>query len=389
MAPTDPNRIAADLAAVQDAFARINPGDDAQGMSADALREALAGHSDHLDDITSAVQSVAAAVEQRKALIAERDATMPTEQEIDAAERRLVIAAALAADAAAAGDSAATAAANAEVRQATEHLADLLAQKKAAQERFDQGERDTAETLDTDTADLGGADAPPGVAAAAGPLGAMLSAMQRMQAASPPPLTAAGLPPQMPDDVLTSSAIVPDDAGDYGPTATLSHQAQDPGIALLNALLDGMDDNTTSTSHHNPSAAGDVPQEEEALDLDPVFGAGQDWSETGMGQTHTSADIPVQMPSLSGVATPADVSGRPANPFFAAAPPAPTTGAPMGGGMIPPMMPMGAGAMGTGVAPGRDKDGQTIIKADPDMTGADIDARIATSGVIGRDTKHR
>lgn len=154
MSPTDPAQLAADIAAVNEAFASIGTEGAFYGPGADSLRAALAGHGDRLGAITSAVQAVAAAAEQRKALVAERDAAMPTEQEIQEAEEHLVAAVAAASDAAASGDANVAAAANADVQRATDRLADLLAQKKAAQERFDQGEKVSAGNLDTATADL-------------------------------------------------------------------------------------------------------------------------------------------------------------------------------------------------------------------------------------------
>lgn len=373
MSPTDPNQLAAAVAEVQDAFSTIDPGEDAQGLSADALRTALAGHADHLSSITTAVQSVAEAVNRRQALVAERDAAMPSDAEIAAAELKLVAAAAAAADAADADDPSAAAAANAEVRQATDNLADLIARKQAAQDRFDRGEQSAADTLDSGTSELGSAGPWPS-AAAGSPLAAILANAQRMQQ----PGAAAMAAPTA--DSMPVSPMPGADA-DAALTAASALPAEDPGLALLGALLDRVD--STSSGH-----TSSPPTPPTNPDISPMFGDETQWTDAGMGQTHTSSDVPTQMPSLSGVVTGADVSGRPANPFLAAPPPTPTGATPAGGAMMPPMMPMGMGA-GPGVAAGRGKAPETIIEPDPDVTGADIEARIATSGVIGRDSKRR
>lgn len=351
MPPTDPTQLAAQIAGVTESFARISPDGALHGPGADSLRAALAGHGDRLGSITSAVQAVATAAEQRKALVAERDAAMPTDDEFRQAEDALVTAAAAAADAEASGDANAAALANAGVRKATDRLADLLAQKKAAQERFDHGEKASADILDSGVAGLPDAkSAPVDAKSAIAPLSALLSTLQKMPFAAP----AAGAPggPQAAD------------AGNYAPGQ------QDPAAALLDSLLPGNDDNSSHWPDGEPAAFV-------APDVVP-----------GEGQTHTSADVPTQqVPTLRGVVTSADVSGRAANPFLS-----PPLGSPVGhspgGGMMPPMMPMG-GAGGPGVASGRDKGGPHIIKKDPDLTGDDIDAAIATSGIIGRNGSRR
>ncbi|UCN12884.1 MULTISPECIES: hypothetical protein [Mycobacterium avium complex (MAC)] len=352
MSPTDPAQLAADIAAVNEAFASIGTEGAFYGPGADSLRAALAGHGDRLGAITSAVQAVAAAAEQRKALVAERDAAMPTEQEIQEAEEHLVAAVAAASDAAASGDANVAAAANADVQRATDRLADLLAQKKAAQERFDQGEKVSAGNLDTATADLpdagsGGVDPK----AALAPLGALLSNLQALN-----PASTAAAPAGQP-------MAAEDGAYPQG--------EEDPAAALLDSLLPGENDDSSDWPDGQPQS---TPYGDPSM-------------EPGAGQTHTSADLPQQMPTMSGVVTSADVSGRSANPFLAATPPAATT--PAGGaGMMPPIMPMG-GVGGPGVASGRDKADAHIMKKDPDLTGEDIDASIATSGIIGRSGKRR
>ena len=113
MSPTDPTQLAADIAAVNEAFAQISPDGALQGPGAESLRAALSGHGDRLNAITSAVQAVAVAAQQRKALVAERDAAMPTADEFKQAEEDLVTASAAAADAEASGDASAAASANA------------------------------------------------------------------------------------------------------------------------------------------------------------------------------------------------------------------------------------------------------------------------------------
>lgn len=347
MPPTDPTQLAAQIDAVTEAFAQISPDGALHGPGAESLRAALAGHGDRLGSITSAVQAVATAAEQRKALVAERDAAMPTDDEFRQAEDDLVTAAAAAAEAEASGDANAAALANAGVQKATGRLADLLAQKKAAQERFDHGEKASAESLDSGVAGLPDANrAPVDAESAIAPLGALLSNLQKVPFAAPAAAGAPGVPPAA-------------DAGNYAPGQ------QDPAAALLDSLLPGDDDSSSHWPDGEPSAFG-------TPDVAP-----------GEGQTHTSADIPVQqMPTLSGVLTSADVSGRSANPFLAPPPANPAAPGP-GGAMMPPMMPMG-GAASPGVASGRDKGGPHIIKKDPDLTGDDIDAAIATSGIIGR-----
>lgn len=350
MPPTDPTQLAADIAAVNEAFSAIDTDGALHGPGADALKNALAGHGDRLSTITSAVQAVATATQQRKALVAERDAAMPSDAEIQKAEEDLVTAAAAAADAQTSGDPNAAATANAGVQKATDRLAELLAQKKAAQERFDHGEKASADTLDSGVSDLHDAHAPVDAKSAMAPLGALLSNLQRMATTAPPAAVAPGMP-------------MAADPASYAPGQ------EDPAAALLDSLLPG-DNNSSHWPDGEPQSAFGPPE------LAP-----------GAGQTHTSSDFSPQTPTLSGVVTSADVSGRAANPFLAPPPGSPAAPSP-GGGMMPPMMPMG-GAGGPGVASGRDKGGPHIIKKDPDLTGDDIDASIATSGIIGRNGKRR
>lgn len=98
------------------------------------------------------------------------------------------------------------------------------------------------------------------------------------------------------------------------------------------------------------------------------------------------------MPTLSGVTTAADVSGK-GSPAFTVDPSpggaAGSAGAPGAGGvpMSPMMGPMSGGA--GGVAQGKRRDKTSIINRDPDLTGADIASEIATSGVIGRGESRR
>lgn len=352
MSPTDPTQLAADIAAVNEAFARIGTDDAFHGPGADSLRAALTGHEERLGAITSAIQAVAAAAEQRKALVAERDAAMPTEEEIQAAEERLVATVAAASDAAASGDADAAAVANSDVGRATDRLADLLAQKKAAQERFDHGEKLSAGNLDAATADL--PDASPAAMdtkSTLAPLGALLSSLQGLHLAPPAAAT-------------TGTPMAADD-GTYPPGD------EDPAAALLDSLLPGENDDSSVWPNGEPPST--------------PFGD-PNWA-PGAGQTHTSADLPTQMPTMSGAVTSADVSGRSANPFLAAPPPNAATPS-AGGGMMPPMMPMG-GVGGPGVASGRDKADAHIMKKDPDLTGEDIDASIATSGIVGRSGTRR
>lgn len=342
--PTDPDNVAADLAAIRETLAGIGLDDTASGDAADAVRRALAQHGRHLDAIGDAARAVAQAANDRATLVATRDAETPTDDEIRAAQEAVILAASAAADGTGSPD---------DVRAATDRLSDLLAQKKDAQEKFSTGEATSAQNLDNATTDLPANPASSPLSAAS-VLPTLLSTLSQLR---PPTAPMTGSPTA--GDAPTAPVGVPEDS-------------VDPDVAsLLDSLQPGPDGNSSG-----PSGL-----------TDPNFAP-------GAGQTHTSADeLPPQMPTLSGAQTAADVSGRPANPFTvapASGSPALGAGAPEAGGGMPmapmaPMAPMG----GSGVSSGKGKGEKTIIRRDPDLTGADIDADIATSGIVGRGERHR
>ncbi|WP_257000426.1 hypothetical protein [Mycobacterium avium] len=341
----DPDRVAADLAAIRETLAGIGLDDQSQGPAADAVRAALAQRGTYLDAIAQAARSVAQASEQRRALVAERDASTPSDSEIRAAQEAVIEAAAQTAAAAGTADEPQR---EREEKDAIDRLADLLNQKREAQKRFESGENASAESLDTATKDLSQSPNSAGALSnsALGPLAGVLSSL--MRAATPH----AGAP--------VAPAAVPGAGAD--PVA-LSPEDEDPVAALVNRL--GSDD------------PREIPR------WAPELGV-------GAGQTHVSSadDIGQQMPTLSGVATNADVSGKGSAAFAAG----PATAAEAGseaaaagaGGM--PMSPMMSpmAARGGGVAQGKQRDKTSMINRDPDLTGEDIASEIATSGVIGR-----
>lgn len=329
----DADQLAADVAALRDELGRVGvlPEAVAQGAAADLIRQHLEEHKQHAATLAEAANAVAKAVNERKALVAERDAAMPTPEQITEAET------AVAKAAAALGDGTGT---DTEFRNATDRLADLLAQKKAAEEKFQRGEQDAAQTLDGSTADL-----PDPNSTSGSPLGALAPLAQMLGQMHPQPspqAPGAGDPSQMQPQI-------------------------DPNAALLDSLLPGGDD-SSSTYGDKPIDAGLFPP--------------------GAGTTHTSSDEIPQPSTITGAYTPADVSGRAANSFTATGTPtlagAPGT-APMGGmPMVPPMGGMGQGAA-NGAASKKTGNQTPILEDDPDFTGADIARNIATSGVIGRD----
>ncbi len=330
----DADQLAADVAALRDELARVGvlPEGAAQGAAADLIRQHLEEHKQHAATLADAANAVAKAVNDRKALVAERDAAMPTPGQIAEAE------AAVAQAAAALGDGSGT---DTEFRNATDRLADLLAQKKAAEEKFNRGEQDAAQTLEGSTADLPDPNSPTG-----SPLGALAPLAQMLSQMHPQPS------PQAPGG---------------GDPSQMQPQI-DPNAALLDSLLPE-DDDSSSTFDGKPLDAGLFP--------------------AGAGTTHTSSDEIPQPTTINGAYTPADVSGRAANSFTPTGAPtlagAPGT-APMGGmGMAPPMAGMGQQGASNGAASKKTGNQTPILDDDPDFTGADIARNIATSGVIGRD----
>ncbi|GAB4989616.1 MULTISPECIES: hypothetical protein [Mycobacterium avium complex (MAC)] len=345
-----PDRVAADIAAIRETLAGIGIDDQSQGAAADAMRAALAQRGVYLDSIADAARAVARAAAQRQALVAERDAATPSDAEIRAAQEAVIEAASQAAAAAGTPEQAQR---SQDEQNAIDRLADLLNQKREAQKKFESGEKASAQSLDDATKDLpsapGSAGAFPG-ASAWGPLMSVLSSLGHAGA---------------PRVAMPAGAGVPEGGG--GDPVAFSPESEDPVAALLDSL--GDDDSR------------EIPKSGPQLDA-------------GAGQTHTSAAEGggQQMPTLSGVTTAADVSGK-GSPAFTVDPSpggaAGSAGAPGAGGvpMSPMMGPMSGGA--GGVAQGKRRDKTSIINRDPDLTGADIASEIATSGVIGRGESRR
>ncbi|MUL61014.1 hypothetical protein B5P44_00240 [Mycobacterium sp. CBMA 213] len=329
--PDKSDRIADDIAAIRETLAGIGLDDDSKGAAADAVRKAVAERSEHLDTIADAAKAVAQAVQQRKSLIAARDAATPSDEEIHTAQENVI-----------------AAAGTPDEQKAIDRLADLLDQKTQAQKDFESGESSAAKTLHDATRDLPDSTTPAGTDSGFNLLKPLLSMLGSQSGQHPPAMTA---PPAAP------AAAEP---------ATATPESTDPAADLLNSL--GSDDNPGA---HSWGSSGEHGSE---------LGSGE-------GQTHTAADEfgGAQTPTLSGVATAADVSGRSSTPFVATAPdqvgPGATGAAPMGG--VPPMGgPMGGGQ--AGVAQGKGRGNASIMNRDPDLTGADIETDIATSGVVGR-----
>jgi hypothetical protein len=323
--PPDPDRVAGDIAAIRETLAGIGLDDSAQGDAADAVRRALTQHGAALDAIADAANAAAKAAADRERLVAQRDVEIPSDEQIHAAQEAVIVAAAAASAGTGSPD---------DVRTATDRLSDLLAQKKAAQDKFDNGEAKSAGDLDSATSDLPDAAGSP--LGGMSPLSAILGTLQKLEPAGAP-----GGAPQAPATL----------AGATSPDGDLAD--------MLDQLQSGDDDHLRTPGLTDPS-----------------------W-QPGEGQTHVSSDVLPAMPTISGAQTGADVSGRSANPFTVTPPPAEggTSGPPGGAPMSPmgPMAPMG----GRGGASAKGK-GERIIREDSDFTGADIDRDVATSGVVGR-----
>lgn len=322
--PPDPDRVAGDIAAIRETLAGIGLDDSAQGDAADAVRRALTQHGAALDAIADAANAAAKAAADRERLVAQRDVEMPSDEQIRNAQEAVIVAAAAASAGTGSPD---------DVRAATDRLSDLLAQKKAAQDKFANGEAKSAGDLDSATSDLPDAAGSP--LGGMSPLSAILGTLQKLQ-----PTGAPGGAPQAP--ATLTGATSPD--GDLAD--------------MLDQLQSGDD---------GPRAPGLT---------DPSW-------QHGEGQTHVSSDVPPAMPTIAGAQTGADVSGRSANPFTVT--PLPAEGGasgPAGGAPMAPMAPM-APTGGRGGASAKGK-GERIIREDSDFTGADIDHEVATSGVVGR-----
>ena len=338
--PEQHDQVADGLASVQETLSAIGIDEDSSGDAATAIRQALTARSAHMQEIAAAARAVAQASRDREALVAQRDAAMPTEAEIQAAQEAVIDAAGTEGE-----------------QPAIDRLAELLAQKREAQQTFDRGEKHTANTLDSATGSLPGGGSSSAFPAALGPLTGLLSSLGR-----------GGMPA---GGGMPAAGGTPDGSA---PTA-FSPEGADPVAALLDSLGANDDDSALDQWGEGPGGGeADIPGE-----LDE-----------GAGQTHTAGSevSGQQMPTLSGAVTNADVSGRGASPFTVG--PGASSGAAgaspgMGAGgmpMAPPMGPM-SGA-GGGVAGGKGRDKTSIMNTDPDLTGADIDSDIATSGVIGR-----
>lgn len=326
----DAERLAEAIEQLRESLSGIRLDDSAQGAAADTIRANLTERGMQLDMLHSAAKAMAQAAEERRGNLADLQAQTPSDEELRAASddiQRL-------SRAAAQGE-----ATPSQVQAAIDRLSGLLDEKKRAQQTFEKREQRTAETLDGATADLP-ADGPlPGLAAMAP---AMLSSLSQLRLPEAAPVGAPA-----------------------GAEMGGGEQAADPSAAdLLDELLPGADG---SSSHWGGSPYGG------------------DGSGGGAGITHVSADeLPIQA-TVAGVQTGADVSGRSSTP-----PPVIPSGAGGGGAVAAggmgagmggvPMAPMAPG----GASPGKSQERPHIINTDPDFTGADIDARIATSGIIGR-----
>lgn len=327
---TAAEQLADELAALRDALASVRADDSGVGAAADSFRASAAVRDEHMQMLVSAAKALAQATADHQMLREEREASAPSDDELKAAADRVEELTIAAQSGGATSD---------QIQQASDRFAELLAQKDQAQQRFEEGEKRVADTLDGSTQDLPLAGPLPGTAL--GALGPALNALSQFKA------------PGM-------SSPVADGGLDSG-TATAG---EDPDTAaLLDSLIAGDDG---SSSHW-----GSAP-----------FGGGE--LEGGAGQTHTSSDFTA--PTANGVLTNADVSGRAVNiapaGFGAGNTGAGTAGIAGGGYPIAPVAP-GAGGGAGGVATGKSNDRPNIINEDPDFTGADIDARIATSGGVG------
>lgn len=344
MPETDAAGLAADIATLRDLLQGISF-HDAEGSGAEYVRAALAARGAQLSVITEVAEAVATAVDQRSTLLTNRDAAMPSPEEIAEAEKAVLDATA----AAAAGTGSTE-----EVNRASSRLADLLARKRAAEKDFNDGQSAAAQSLDGATGKL----PEPGLpwTSVLSPLAGMLSGMG---AAKPTPAQFAGSPVG---------------AGQV-PAAAFPDAGYESDKDRINDLM--------------PSRGGDAS-------IAGALRSGHEFTRTDQqGLTHTASDLGGQASALIGVQTSADVSGRPANPFMGQTGAPATAGIPAGGApmmgapMMPPMAPMGAagGAEGnSGVASTGKKKTSFIINArDQDLAGDDIAAKIASSGVIGRD----
>lgn len=337
----DADQVADDLAALTDALARIGLDDNTQGGAADAFRQRASQNGQRLTELTDAARAVASAVEQHRALLADRDKTMPSEAEITAAKEAVT---------AASRELAAGSATQDDFKRATENLAQLLARKKAAQERFTRGEQNTAETLSDATQDLPDADSA-AMGGGSSPLASLLSTLGQLA-----PAAMNGAPSGAP-----ASGQTPGEQPGFDPQTA----------ALLDSLLPGDD---------GESSEFGAPPDEDGSGLSK-----------GAGQTHVSSDAIPQPATMAGVQTAADVSGRPANPFVASgvAPGGSAVSQTPGGAGMPmaPMTPPMGSAGSTGATSGKTSNAASIINTDPDFTGADLEQQVATSGIIGRGEK--
>lgn len=336
--PEQSDRVAANLASLSEVLSAIGIDEDGSGEAAEAIRRVLAERSDHLDQISSAAAAVAQAAREREALVKQREVAMPSDEEIRSAQEAVINSAGTSGE-----------------QSAIERLADLLAQKRDAQKDFEKGEELAADGLESATRDLSSAAHMPAAspAAAIGPLMGLLSSLSKVG-------TGGG---GMPGGAEASEAGAP---------TGFAPEEQDPVSGVLARLASG--DHGGSGLHNREFGDSEFAD--------------------GAGQTHTAGAAfgGQQMPTLSGAVTGADVSGRGAAPFAVSSAPVGSAGGGgmgAGGGMpMAPMMPPMGGA-GGGAAQGKNRDKNSIMNTDPDFTGADIEADIATSGVIGRGESQR
>lgn len=335
-----------DLVALRDLISGIDL-QDAHGAAADQIRSALASHSAQLSASSQMAEAVHNALTRRATLVAQRDAQMPTDDEIRSAEHAVLAAS----SAAAAGTGSPE-----DVTKATEHLADLLLRKRTAEANFTEGQNEAAQTLEATTTQL--SDTAPPWTSILGALAGMASGISTALPATGEALAGAPMSQTAP------ASASPSDEN----TAPRSSEA-----ALLDQFEPNHGGNGSSLNPH--SATTDYRPTEQA------------------GMTHTSADLSSTPGALIGVQGPE--TARPANPFMATGPSsAGTPGIPSAAG-APPMM--GAPMMGAPMAPGQGPtDGSSVASKakrphspiidikDPELSGDDIDSERASSGVIGR-----
>jgi hypothetical protein len=345
--PSDTKSVAEDMSQLSETLNSLQI--EGSGELADEVRANIAKSGKQAQILAEAARSVHSASEKYRENAARYVANAPTDEQIEEAQRNVV----LATERAAAGTGSET-----EVQEAVDSLGKLLAAREAADKDKETSDEEAGIDLKNGTGDLDDPNKNPALAD-------LMRTLQQAQQMPPQ------MPPQMP--MAPAGAMPMADPGQVGGSPV------SPDFSDYGDLSSSFDPASSSSSGGSWDDFGSG-----TAGSDDDFEFTPDYSSNGTELTDGVAPS-YQPPTLTGVNTPADVSGRPNAPFTVvpSVSGAGTPGMGAAGTPMAPMMPMGGmGGMGAGGAGGPGANPTKILTSDPYFTGQDIDDELATDGVI-------